>query len=271
MAKLKKGKWSTDDVEKLTELAKAGTSLEALAETLQRPADTVKRKLRSLNLITNHMTDDERDMVKIRSELHQEHLWEQVQNVFSARELQYFESSWINMMRQFRSDVQPSEKIQIKQFITHEILINRVLRDKKRHIEEIDKIQEKIDKEYEKPLADRDSDYLGNLEGQITFMRSAIGAYTKEHTDLSKKLQEVGKDLKATRDQRIKRIDDARSTFTGLIRLLEDEDTKRQMGRDMEIRRIAKDQSVERLSEYHQYVDGMIDQPLLNSDTVKEE
>ena len=39
----------------------------------------------------------------------------------------------------------------------------------------------------------------------------------------------------------------------------------------MEIHRLAADKAVEDLSDYHKYEDGVLDQPFLNADTVKDE
>ena len=39
----------------------------------------------------------------------------------------------------------------------------------------------------------------------------------------------------------------------------------------MEVHRVAADKALERLSEYHAYEDGLVDQPVLNADTLIEE
>ena len=39
----------------------------------------------------------------------------------------------------------------------------------------------------------------------------------------------------------------------------------------MEVHRVASEKAVERLSEYHEYEDGIVDQPILNADTLIEE
>jgi len=80
------------------------------------------------------------------------------------------------------------------------------------------------------------------------------------------------KDLKATREQRIKRLEDSKQTFIGWVRnLMSNPEARRQMGNDMEKMRLAMEVEKERLSEYHQYEDGKIDQPFLTPDTVKDD
>ena len=39
----------------------------------------------------------------------------------------------------------------------------------------------------------------------------------------------------------------------------------------MEVHRVAADKAMDRLSEYHAYEDGIVDQPILNADTLIEE
>ena len=63
-------------------------------------------------------------------------------------ELQYFEDTWIGLIKQFREDVLPAEELQIKQFITIDILINRSMKERKRHIADTEKLQEEVDREY---------------------------------------------------------------------------------------------------------------------------
>ena len=85
------------------------------------------------------------------------------------------------------------------------------------------------------------------------------------------KRQLVSKDLKATRDQRIKRIEDSKSSWAGFLRALEDEEERERVGDDAELMKIAKDKSREKLGTFHTFIDGSIDRPLLNADTINME
>ena len=73
---------------------------------------------------------------------------------------------WINLIKQFREDVLPAEELQIKQFITIDILINRSMKERKRHITETEKLQKAVDKEYAKTDAERDIPKLANVDWQ---------------------------------------------------------------------------------------------------------
>ena len=174
------------------------------------------------------------------------------------------------MVKQFREDVLPAEELQIKQFITIDILINRSMKERKRHIADTEKLQTDVDKEYELPEDVRDGPKLANLETQLSFARNSIANYTNEYTKLLNEQQKISKDLKATREQRIKRIEDGKSSWIGLIRMLEDEEVREREGREMEIMNMAVEQQTTNLSEYHTYQDGEIDTPLLTPETVRQ-
>ena len=78
--------------------------------------------------------------------------------------------------------------------------------------------------------------------------------------------------MKATREQRIKRLEDSKQTFIGWVRnLMSNPDVRQELGVEMEKMRLAMENEAERLSEYHKYEDGTIDQPFLTPDSVKDD
>ena len=174
-------------------------------------------------------------------------------------------------MLQFREDILYVEELQLKAYLTLEILTGRSLSERLRQSEEIDRLQAEVDKEYERDEDSRDVALLGSLDQQLSYAKNSIKSYTVEHKTLLEKSQQILKDLKATRDQRVKRIEDSKSSWQGLIRSLEDEKERAKIGRDAELMRMAKDKAAGELAEYHQYSDGELAQPLLNCDTVKDE
>ena len=164
----------------------------------------------------------------------------------------------------------PAEELQIKQFITIDILINRSMKERKRHIAETEKLQKQVDIEYSLPEGNRDTAKLANLETQLSFARNSISNYTNEYTKLLGEQQKISKDLKATREQRIKRIEDGKSSWAGLIRMLEDETIREKQGREMEILKLATEQFRDTMSSYHTYQDGEVDKPFLTPETVEQ-
>lgn len=99
-------------------------------------------------------------------------------------ELTYFINTWIGLIKQFREDVLPAEELQIKQFITIDILINRSMKERKRHLSETEKLQKAVDKESNKSDDTKDYSKLMQLETQLGFARNSIASYTNEYTKL---------------------------------------------------------------------------------------
>ena len=246
-------------------------SIEQIAEALNRTVKPVQRYVTESKIGIQSKDEQENDRT-LRQKLHAKTFWIEITKQFdeSTGELQYFEDTWIGLVKQFREDVLPAEELQIKQFITIDILINRSMKERKRHIADTEKLQEEVDKEYKLPEDVRDGPKLANLETQLSFARNSIANYTNEYTKLLNEQQKISKDLKATREQRIKRIEDGKSSWIGLIRMLEDEEIREKEGREMEIMNMSVEQQIKKLSEYHTYQDGEVDTPLLTPETVKE-
>ncbi len=266
----KRGQLSLDEEKFITEnLGKL--SVEEIANTLNRNTDPVNRYIKENKL---YIPSDEKNENEIlRRKLHSKTFWSEIARQFDADsgELEYFENTWIGLVKQFREDVLPAEELQIKQFITIDILINRSMKERKRHIAMTEKLQRDVDKEYEKPEDQRDTAKLMNLETQLAFARNSIANYTNEYTKLLNEQQKISKDLKATREQRIKRIEDGKSSWVGLIRMLEDEDIREKEGREMEIIRMATEKAKTTLYSYHQYQDGTVDRPFFTPESVEQE
>jgi hypothetical protein len=244
-------------------------SIEDIALQLNRSTAPINRYIEENALFASEYTESNDRF--LRHKLYTKNFWPEIQRQFdeSTGELEYFTNVWINLMKQFREDVLPAEELQIKQFITIDILINRSMKERKRHITETEKLQKLVDNEYAKPEEQRDIPKLANLETQLSFARNSIANYTNEYTKLLNEQQKISKDLKATREQRIKRIEDGKSSWAGLIRMLEDEEIREKEGREMEILAMSTDKYRQQLAEYHTYADNTIDKPFLTPETIE--
>ena len=245
--------------------------VQQIADNLNRTIKPVERYI-SESKIGLKSKDEQENDTTLRQKLHAKTFWIEITKQFdkSTGELQYFEDTWIGLVKQFREDVLPAEELQIKQFITIDILINRSMKERKRHISDTEKLQEQVDNEYKLSEESRDVPKLVNLETQLSFARNSIANYTNEYTKLLNEQQKISKDLKATREQRIKRIEDGKSSWIGLIRMLEDEEIREKEGREMEIMAMAVDKNKKLISDYHDYADDTVDSPLLTPETVLE-
>lgn len=265
----KRGQLSLSEQKHIRDHFKTSTVSE-IAEYLNRSTAPIERFIEDNHLLAGDENFDD-DTNYLRHKLHKKTFWTEIQRQFDedTGELEYFENTWINLIKQFREDVLPAEEMQIKQFITIDILINRSMKERKRHIADTERIQQMVDAEYLKAPEDRDNSYLTNLETQLSFARNSITSYTNEYTKLLAEQQKIGKDLKATREQRIKRIEDGKSSWTGLLRMLEDEKIREAEGRQMEIMRMSVNKHLEDLMDFHSYQDKSVDLPFLTPEAVE--
>jgi len=266
---MRQGKPAEEEKSQLFELYAKGMDIEEIAGKIGRRVPIIKKWIRQYHLESINKTPDKiLETERILEELRKKHFWVEIKKQFTDTEIRYFESHWIALMMQFREDILPAEEMQLKQFVTIDILINRCMQERKKHMEEIDRIQKEITDEYNKPEDMRDIARLTNLEQQKAYAQNSIGGYTTEFTKLLGEQKEINKTLKATRDQRIKRIEDSKTTFTGLLKALDDEELRRRMGDEAELMRMAKDKARDDLYQYHKYADGELDIPILTPEAV---
>ena len=196
--------------------------------------------------------------------------WKDLESQFSKDELDIIVYHWGRIISQFRDDVLPTEELQVLDAIKLEVLMNRALKNQQTNMLDIDRYEEMVTAEKQQPLEIQDKDYIFNLERQIAVLRSAQETLTRDYKDLQTKKAAMLKDLKATREQRIKRLEDSKQTFIGWVRnLMSNPEVRRTMGEEMEKMRIAMGAEQERLPEWHQYEDKLVDQPFLTPDTTK--
>jgi hypothetical protein len=263
----KRGQLSLEEEKYIRENIQSLTT-EQIAENLNRNSAPIKRYIsESKNLLSSSQAAEDE---LLKQKLYGKTFWQEIKKQFDEEsgELEYFENIWINLLKQFREDVLPAEELQIKQFITIDILINRSMKERKRHISETEKLQRLVDAEYDKLEDQRDIPRLANLETQLSFARNSIANYTNEYTKLLGEQQKISKDLKATREQRIKRIEDGKSSWVGLIRMLEDEGIREKEGREMELIKMATKKAKDQFMEYHHYQDDKLDSPFLTPESV---
>jgi hypothetical protein len=203
-------------------------------------------------------------------DLQQRPYWRELKQQFTEEELEMLVYHWGRIISQFRDDVLPTEELQVIDAIKLEILMNRALITHHQTSEEVKDLEIRI--QAEKDLGDDgDRDFILNLERQAGVLRAAIETISKDYNNLQAKKSGMLKDLKATREQRVKRLEDSKTTFIGwLRRLMEEPELRYQLGVNMEKMRIATEMERKRLTEYHSYEDDGVDQPFLTPEDAKD-
>jgi hypothetical protein len=197
--------------------------------------------------------------------------WIELTGQFTGDELELFKYHWSRIIAQFKDDVFPTEELQVVDVIKLEILMNRCLKSNKDNLNEMNLIEKMIRDERSVDKDQRDQDYLMNLERQMASLRASQESLNRDYRELQSKKSSMLREMKGTREQRIKRLEDSKQSFTSWIAMLmQDPETLKIYGIEMEKMRLAMLKEKERLSAFHKYEDGGIDQPFLTSDTVKD-
>ena len=243
---MKKGRFTKTEQEFIKNNHREMSNLE-MATHLDRDPVSVQSYVKEK--IGNTTLDDRE--IEALHDLQNRPFWKDLQKQFSEEELQSLLYHWSRIITQFRDDVLPTEELQIIDAIKLEILMNRALIGQQTNMRNISDYEEMVTVEKNKSLEIQDKDYIYNLERQIAVSRAAQESLTREYKDLQTKKASMLKDLKATREQRIKRLEDSKQTFIGWVRnLISNPDTRRELGIEMEKMRLAMKEE-EKLSLIH--------------------
>lgn len=195
--------------------------------------------------------------------------WVELESQFTTSELELFKYHWSRIISQFKDDVFPTEELQVVDVIKLEILMNRCLKSNKDNLNEMTTLEKMLADERAVDKDQRDHDYVLNLERQLASLRASQEALNRDYRELQTKKAAILREMKGTREQRIKRLEDSKQSFTSWVaHLMQDPETLKRYGIEMEKMRLAMMKERERLSAFHQYEDGQIDQPFLTPDTV---
>ena len=165
-------------------------------------------------------------------QLREKHFWTTIKKSLLQEEIEIFENSWAALYSQFfNQGVTATDEIMMKDVIIEDILLHRALEQKKNILEEI-KLNEKIlaDERLMDP-DDRDADLMTNTLRTIVQLRGTSEAYTKEINEIKKTKDTKFKDLKATRNERLKTVEESGKNIFALIKLLDDKKMRETEGR----------------------------------------
>jgi hypothetical protein len=268
----KTGRFSREELayikENITAIGLAGT-----AKALNRDPETVKKYALQAGIRFDNVTEEKALQVQISQELEQSPEWDLLKEEFSDKELSYFQFRYAKLMAQFKNDVFASEETQIHQLIKFEILMNRNLRSTKKAVAQMRQLEARI-AEIHTAKADGDEldittkNLLNTLENQLLSLRNSQGSKSVEFVRLQEKHANIMKDLKATREQRMTRIENSKSSIITLLKEFREKEFQELTGKQMVITEAALRKETQRLGSLHKYEDGNMDRPVLSVDTL---
>ena len=262
---MKTGRLSNDEKRTIARLVDNMT-VEDIAVELDRTVESVEKYVK--NVLKEGLSGIE----AAGYELEDRPYWVGIQAQFTYDEQQLFKYHWTKIISQFKDDVLPTEELQIIDVIKLEILMNRSLMSEKSNIEELTIQEAMLSLEREKDREDRDQELLMGAQRSIASLRAAQESLSRNLLALQDKKARMLREIKGTREQRVKRLEESNQSFTAWVAsLMQDPDLMMQYGREMEKMRLAMEQEKVRLGKYHKYEDGGVDRPFLNCETASNE
>ena len=261
---MKTGRLSKDEKRTIDRIAQS-TTVEDIAKKLDRSIDSVEKYIKE-NLRIGLSASEAAGY-----ELEDRPYWTELRAQFTEDELSLFKYHWSRIISQFKDDVFPTEELQVVDVIKLEILMNRCLKGNKENIEQISTYEVMIGDERSRDKDQQDTDYIINLERQVASLRASQESLNRDYRELQAKKASMLREMKGTREQRIKRLEDSKQSFTSWVAsMMQDPERMKRYGIEMEKMRAAMKKEEERLSSFHKYEDGTVDQPFLTPDTVKD-
>lgn len=239
-------------------------TLDELSSELNRDVKTLQKILKRISISDNSTIAATAQQVKTRP------YWSELEKQFSSDELELFVQHWHNIVYQFKNDTLYTEELQIVEVIKLEILSNRILTDQQKVRQSIDKVDKEIAKERRDDGSSVDSrNKITLLETKMTQLYIALNQYMSDYEGTLKHKKDMMKEIKGSREQRIKQLESSKESFAGWFRnLMLNPEERRNLGMWMEKMRLATDCEVERLYEYHQYENKEFDRPFLTPESV---
>jgi hypothetical protein len=270
MSELKTGRLSNEELEyirdnyKTQSVREIATALKRRIEAIRPAVDTVRKE------------EKQSELEPHQKSLQDEVFWISIQDQFSEKELDAFEMYWAEYINQFNDDINFSEKTQVVDLIKLRLLIDRNLIERNSARMETDKLQQALQEfnlKHGKVRPDQMELYneQRELKEQIIMAQGSYNARTNEFKTLLEKHQTYLDELKATRKQRQDLMNKSKKDWVSLMKSIKDEELRAKEGRELGLMQMASDKEFKRLSEYHKYIDGTLDKPILNANTVEEE
>lgn len=232
--------------------------------------DFIRRKVASGDFIAPSWLDDD-DEDTAGYNLLSRPYWGELKEQFTENELELFKYHWVRIVGQFNNEVNPTEEMQVVDLIKMDLLMNRALKGNKDNLEQISVLDALIAAERQHDADQQNTDELFNMERQVAGLKASQESLNKDYRELQTKKNSMLKDMKATREQRVKRLEDSKSNFTSwMAHLMSNPEQAAEYGREMEMMRLAMKAERDKLSEFHTYSDNQVDQPYLTPETVKD-
>lgn len=195
--------------------------------------------------------------------------WKEIKKQFNEEEQKLFLKSWNEITAQFKNtDILFTERLQMIDVVKLDVLMNRNLSEQAEIQKNIRDFQKMVEEE------NIDAENKAEIKMSIVSMYGTLKDMGKSYREMLEKKDKLWSALKATRSDRIKQIEQSKSTFSGWItELIKNDEERERIGLYIEKQRLATNKEMERLSQEHVYGEEHhkeIDIPFLTPEVVME-
>lgn len=244
--------------------------IDTISKEIGKSVTSIKKFAYKENLLVKENANDEGErLIKIRRTLRSREYWPEIKKQFTPEEIKTFEFTWVKLYSQFNEDVLMSEEIQMKKYISLELLKDRCLTKANAIEEDIGKLRAIVDEENAKPKGEKNIEAVRQSLNNVAILQGRQFDFYKEYRELSDKQKDTEKALKISRDDRIKSILDSTNNWSGNIRLInENPEVRTMLGKHIQIMKIAQQNEANRLMDYHTFIDKSVDKPILSAESI---
>jgi hypothetical protein len=201
-------------------------------------------------------------------QLRNKHFWTTVKKSLLTEEIDSFENNWAALYSQFfHQGVTATDEMMMKDVIIEDILLHRALEQKKNILQEIKDNEKLLAEERGKDMEDRDTDFMTNALRTIVQLRGTSESYTKEINEIKKTKDTKFKDLKATRNERLKTVEESGKNIFALIKLLDERKMRETEGRMTGLVYKASQGKQEEMEQNVSFADGEVDKVWLTPES----
>jgi len=243
-------------------------SIDEIASTINREAETVKRYIRNKKLSLVRTKEEEETHERLLATLRQRPYWSELKKTLFDDEIIYFEQNWINFILDLAEDISFAEELILADWIVTRILHLRSMQQQKAAMDEITRIQRELTQAY---AGDKDDpQVLATIsagETQLAMAKSSVAQITRDADKLFKQAEHMHKSLKTDRQER-RDIKTTADTYWDYVAQLDNEKFLKEEGRQAELMRLAAKKAKLKLMENHKYLDGEVSPVLLSDDSI---
>ncbi len=234
-----------------------------ISEITQRsPAQILKMRGQA---VVNKVQDKNTTSITI---LHAKHYWSKIRSQLLDDEVNFFEQEWAAYNLQFQ-DLVHTDELTMIDTIMLTIQINRLLIQHKESLEEIARIKVLLENEVKKQPDDQDMLMIKSLRDTVTSLQMVLQNITKQVESHQNVKDRKFSQLKVTREQRFKRIEESKKNFFELFKMLDEHDSRMKENRTLSLVRDSAEKIKREWMEPSEFPDGSVDSILLSEDTVE--